>query len=269
MMTYRILRGKRLWLLLFFTSLWGSYQLFQNKSLGFGAARITSDFSYHPEWAIEEPQDLMPLKSILSQKFKFLAVGSQSYAFESEDGKSVVKFFIMKHQIPRLSDLWHPEKVEYRRQNLFSIFRAHKLAYSELKADTGLIYIHLNKTDHLKTQLKVIDRLGRTHHIDLDKTEFVVQEKAELIFTHLKKLLVRGDKEKAQKCIQAVLDVVKRRMDKKISDHDKAVKHNYGFIGDRAIHLDIGRIEQVYKEKEYNRIKERINTWLLENDSSL
>lgn len=271
MMTYRILRGKRLWLTLFVAAfaLWGSYQLFQNKSLGFGLGRITSDFAYNPDWAIEEPHDLTPLKSILDQKFKFLAVGSQSYAFASEDGKYVVKFFIMKHQIPRLSDLWHPEKVEYRRQNLFSIFRAHKLAYSELKADTGLIYIHLNKTDHLKTQLKVIDRLGRTHHIDLDKTEFVVQEKAELIFTHLKKLLVRGDKEKAQKCIQAVLDVVKRRMDKKISDHDKAVKHNYGFIGDRAIHLDIGRIEQVYKEKEYNRIKERINTWLLENDSSL
>jgi hypothetical protein len=270
MMTYQILRGKRLWLLLILTvlGLWGSYQLFQNKSLGFGAARITSDFSYHPEWAIEEPQDLTPLKTILNQKFKFLAVGSQSYAFESEDGKTVVKFFIMKHKIPRLSDLWHPEKVDYRRQNLFSIFKAHKLAYSEIKADTGLLYIHLNKTDHLKTELHVADRFGRSHHIDLDKTEFIVQEKAELIFTHLKKLLEKGDKTQVQKCIQATLALVKRRMDKGISDHDKAVKHNYGFIGDRAVHLDIGRIEKVHKQKEYNRIKERINTWLQANDSS-
>ncbi len=271
MMTYQILRGKRLWLLLFLTAfaLWGSYQLFQNKSLGFGTSRITSDFSYNPDWAIEEPQDLAPLKSILDQKFKFLAVGSQSYAFESEDGKYVVKFFIMKHKIWRLSDFWHPEKVDYRRQNLFSIFRAHKLAYTEIKADTGLIYIHLNKSDHLKTQLKVVDRLGRTHHIDLDKTEFIVQEKAELIFTHLKKLLDQGDKVKVQKCVQAVLEIVKRRMDRGISDHDKAVKHNYGFIGDRAVHFDIGRIEKVSKPKEYNRINGRISTWLLENESSL
>ena len=270
MMTYQILRGKRLWLLLFLSAfaLWGSYQLFQNKSLGFGSSRITSDFSYHPEWAIDEPQDLKPLRSILDQKFKFLAVGSQSYAFVSEDGKYVVKFFIMKHLIPRLTDFWHPEKVEYRKQNLFSIFRAHKLAYSELKQDTGLIYIHLNKSNHLKTRLKVVDRLGRTHHIDLDQTEFVVQEKAELIFTHLKKLLDQGDKAKVQKCIQATLDLVKHRMDKGISDHDKAVKHNYGFIGDRAIHLDIGRIEKISKPKEYNRITERINTWLQENDTS-
>jgi len=270
MMTYQILRGKRLWLLLLVAfALWGSYQLFQNKSLGFGPGRITADFANNPAWAIEEPQDLAPLKSILGQKFKFLAVGSQSYAFASEDGKYVVKFFIMKHQIPRLSDLWHPEKVEYRRQNLFSIFRAHKLAYTELKADTGLIYIHLNKSKHLKTHLTAVDRLGRTHHIDLDKTAFIIQEKAELIFTHLKKLLVKGDRANVQKCIQGVLEVVQRRMDKRISDHDKAVKHNYGFIGERAIHLDIGRIEQIYKPNEYNRIKERINTWLQENDSSL
>ena len=109
----------------------------------------------------------------------------------------------------------------------------------------------------------------RTQHIDLDKTEFIVQEKADLIFAHLKKLLDQGDKEKAQKCIQEVLAVVKRRMDKGISDHDKAVKHNYGFIGDRAVHFDIGRIEKVSKPKEYNRINERINTWLQANDSSL
>jgi hypothetical protein len=186
----------------------------------------------------------------------------------SEDGKYVVKFFIMKHLIPRLSDLWHPEKVEYRKQNLFSIFKAHKLAYSELKADTGLIYIHLNKTDHLKTRLQVVDRIGRTHQIDLDQTEFIIQEKAELIFTHLKKLLDHGDKAQVQNCIQATLDLVKRRMDKGISDHDKAVKHNYGFIGERAVHLDIGRIEKVLKPKEYHRITERINTWLQANDTS-
>jgi hypothetical protein len=272
MIAYQILRGKGL--LLFFTvfGIWGSYQLFQNKSVGFGAYRITSDFVYHSEWAIEEPQDLTPLKTLLNQKFTFLGVGSQSYAFESADGKYVVKFFIMKHKIPRISDLWHSENVDHRRQNLFSIFKAHKLAYTELKEDTGLLYIHLNKTNHLNTVLQVVDRFGRRHSIDLDKTEFIVQEKAELIFTHLKKLLEQKDKSEAQKCIQATLDLVKRRMDKGISDHDKAVKHNYGFIGAgdrvRAVHLDIGRLEKVTKQKEYNRIKERINTWLQANESS-
>jgi len=174
----------------------------------------------------------------------------------------------MKHKIPRLSDLWHPENVDLRRQNLFSIFNAHKLAYTELREDAGLLYIHLNKTNHLKTVLQVVDRFGRAHSIDLDKTEFIVQEKAELIFRHLKKLLEQKDQLQVQKCVQATLDLVKRRMDKGISDHDKAVKHNYGFIGHRPVHLDIGRLEKVTKQKEYNRIKERINTWLEANASS-
>jgi len=269
-MTYPILRSKRFWrlFLLPVLSLWGLYQLYLNKSFWFSPARITSEFSYHPEWAIEEPQDLSSLQSILGQKFKFLAVGSQSYAFVSEDGKFVIKFFIMKHQIPRISDFWHPEKVEVRKQNLLSIFKAHKLAYDELRQDTGLIYIHLNKSGHLQTRLQAIDRLGRTHYIDLDQTEFVVQEKAELIFTRLKKLLDQGDREKVQHCIQDTLALVRHRMDLGMSDHDKAVKHNYGFVGDRAVHLDIGRIEKVSKPKEYHRIKQRINKWLEANESS-
>lgn len=267
MMTYQILRGKRFWLLLVLPAaiLWGFYQLYQSKSF-FSPARITSNFSYHPDWAIEE--NTASLKSILGQKFKFLAIGSSSYAFVSEDGKYVVKFFIMKHQIPHLSDLWHPERVEERKQNLLSIFKAHKLAYDELRQDTGLIYLHLNKSHHLQTRLQVVDRIGRTHFIDLDQTEFVIQEKAELIFTRLKKLLDQGDKEKVQQCIQSTLALVQRRMERGISDQDKAVKHNYGFVGDRAVHLDIGRIDKISKPKEYHRIKQRINKWLQANDSS-
>jgi hypothetical protein len=271
MMTYQILRGKRFWLFIVLPLLlWSSYQVYQSKTLTFSNARITSTFSYNPDLAIKElaGKELDKLNGIFHQKFKFLAVGSQSYAFESEDGKYVVKFFIMKHQIPRVSDLWHPEKVDYRQQNLLSIFNSHKLAYENLREDAGLVYVHLNKGSNLKTQLKVVDRLGKTHMIDLDNVEFVVQEKAELIFTHFQKLLKNGDKEGVQKKIGSLLQLVQRRIDLGISDHDKAVKHNYGFIGDRAVHLDIGRIEKVRKPKEYDRINQRINKWLQSNDIS-
>ncbi len=266
MMTYQILRGKRFWFLVVLPIVlfWGSYQVYRNKSLWFSQARITSTFSYNLNLAIEEPKDLNPLKSIFQQKFKYLAVGSQSYAFVSEDGKYVIKFFIMKHLIPRISDLWLPEKIEDRRENLLSIFNAHKLAYDELREDTGLIYIHLNKSDHLKTQLNVVDRLGRTHSINLDTVEFIVQEKAELIFTRLKKLL-NQDPTQVKQSVTAILQLVQRRIDRGISDHDKAVKHNYGFVGDRPVHLDIGRIEKVRKPKERDRIAERINKWLEQN----
>ncbi len=271
MMTYPILRGKRLSILIvtILFLIWGSYWIYQNKTLGFSVKKITSDFPHNPSLVIEEPQgdDLDRLNSILQQKFRFLASGSQSYAFESEDGLYVLKFFRMKHLIPRISDFFRPERLELQRQNLLSIFQAHKLAYDELREDAGLIYIHLNKTDHLKTRLKVVDFLHRTHVVDLDQTEFIIQEKAELIFTRMKRYLKQKDRVGIKQSVASLLQMVRRQLDRGIVDHDKAVKHNYGFVGDRPIHLDIGRIYKADKPKDYDRIASRIQEWLQENSS--
>lgn len=258
MMSQSIFKPKRLWFLGICLLLWGSYWVYQNKTLGFTPARIISDFPYNPQWDVEEVPEV---KKILDQKFTFLAVGSQSYAFVSEDGKYVIKFFRMKHRIPRISDLFHPGQVKKRRETLLSVFDAHKLAYDEMREDAGLIYIHLNKSDHLKTKLHVKDAMRRIHLIDLDQTEFVIQEKAELIFTRLKKL---GHKEAS---INAILQLVQRRIDRGVTDHDKAVKHNYGFIGDRPVQIDIGRIYKERKPRDILHVKARINKWMASQSS--
>lgn len=250
--------------------LWGSYWVYQNKTLGFSVRKISSNFSHNPDWAIQEPkgQELFHLKEILSQKYTYLASGSQSYAFVSADGKYVVKFFRMKHLIPRISDLWRKERIAHQHQNLLSIFGAHKLAYEELREDSGLLYIHLNKTQHLNTRFQAIDKLGRTHWIDLDRTEFVVQEKADLIFKRFKTCLDRGDTALMDQSIAATLRLVQRRIDKGIADHDKAVQNNYGFVGEKPIHIDIGRLYRGDKPHEADRIAARIQLWLEENRSS-
>jgi hypothetical protein len=268
MMTQRILRGKSLWIIL------GSIALllyiwnwaYHHKTIGFSVKKITSSFTYNPDWAIDEPpQD--QLKPIFDQKYKYLASGSQSYAFVSQDGKYVVKFFRMKHLIPSIRDYLNPGRLEHRKQNLLSIFGAHKLAYEELKEDSGLVYLHLNKTDHLNTKLHATDKFGRSYEIDLDKTEFVVQKKAELIFDKIKRLLNQGDRLGANRAILSMLQLVRRQLDQGIVDEDKAVKNNYGFVDDQPIHLDIGRLHYGQKPKDYDHVVARINKWLLENDS--
>jgi hypothetical protein len=268
MMAYRILRGKSLWAVLCALAVWMGYWTYQHKTLGFSVSKITSNFPANPDFAIEEPP-AEALKEVLGQKYKFLAVGSQSYAFVSEDGKYVIKFFRMKHLIPRVSDLWNSGRLEYQRQNLLSIFAAHKLAYDEYRQDSGLIYIHLNRTGHLQTKLAVSDFLGVERTIDLDRTEFVVQEKAELVFTRLKKLLHQQDKAGAAHAVSSLLTLVQRRIDQGIADHDKAVKHNYGFVGDRPIQLDIGRIYKADKPHDYERVNKRIQQWLEANGSDI
>ena len=235
-----------------------SHYVYHNKALGFTVKKITSDFSYNPAWEVD--CTLTPdLEKTLKQPFRYLAAGSQSYAFVSEDGKTVIKFFRMKHRILHLKDLWTQDRSEERKQNLLSIYDAHRLAFQEMKDDAGLLYLHLNKTDHLRSKVKLIDRLGRAHFVDLDGVEFVLQERAELIFSRLKKLLTNP--QKWDEAVSDVMELIQRRIDRGISDHDKAVTHNFGFVGDRVIQLDIGRIHKERKPQDYARILERIHRW--------
>jgi hypothetical protein len=263
MMAQSKFRSKVLWSLLSAAFLLGGWHYaYHSKVLGFSVSKITSDFSYHPEWEVAKPTPLEQeqLQAIFSQTFHYLGAGSQSYAFVSEDGKTVLKFFRMKHQIFHLKDLWVGDRSQERKENLFSIYASHKLAFERMKEDAGLIHIHLNKTHHLNHRVKLVDRLHRSYYVDLDQVEFVVQQRAELIFKRLKKTL--KDKRKFNQAFGALTELIKRRIEKGITDHDKAVAHNFGFVGDRAIQIDVGRIYEGRKPRDYDHLMERIDKWL-------
>lgn len=264
MMAQRKFKSKILWSLLFLgLFLWSCHYVYHNKALGFSVAKITSDFPYNPRWDVDLPtrEEQKQIDQILSQPFYYLGAGSQSYAFESVDGKTVIKFFRMKHQIWHLKDLWTQNRSEERKQNLFAIYDSHQLAYQKMKDDAGLIYVHLNKTEHLNKKIKLIDRLHRTYVVDLDQVEFVLQKKAELIFSRLGHLLSQGNREGFNEALSSVMHLVERRVRKGIADHDKAVTHNFGFVGNQAIQIDVGRIYLGEKPKEYDRILERVDKW--------
>lgn len=221
----------------------GYVWLSNHKSFGFSVGKITSSFPADPTF--ETPLISANLKyALFSQDYRYLSSGAQLYAFVSEDGKYVIKFFRVK-------------KIEDA-QKRKSLFSAYKLAYEELRKESGLLMLHLNKTTDLSTKLRVRDKLGFSHTIDLDQTEFVVQEKAELIFDYLKKL---PSKDQVDQAIGAILDLVRHRIEKGITDQDKAVSHNYGFVDGRPIHLDIGRIYKGTTANEYTRIQTRITSW--------
>jgi len=234
------------------------------KPVIFTVESISSDLEPRPEWNIA-PIPMEEIKTILSQKFRYLARGAQSFAFVSEDEKYVIKFFRMKHLLSKFKDNFRPGVVKRRQESLNSIFGAHILAWNELRQETGLVFVHLNKSNDLNLRLQVRDWLGRAHEIDLDQTEFVLQERAELIFTHLKKLADQGNQEQFEKAIGSFMQLIKLQERKRIFDRDKAISHNYGFVGDRPIHLDIGRLTQGDKPGECERIWERIQVWLNEN----
>jgi hypothetical protein len=262
MMAQSQFRSKILWSVLSLALfLWGWHYAYHHKLLGFSVAKISSDFAYHPEWdvALSTESEQKQLDAIFTQTFHYLGAGSQSYAFVSEDGKIVLKFFRMKHQIFHLKDLWTGNRSQERKDNLESIYASHKLAFEHMKEDAGLIYLHLNKTNHLHRKVKLVDKLHRSFVVDLDRVEFVVQERAELIFDRFTALL--QEKKSIDGALGQVMSLVQRRVSRGIADHDKAVTHNFGFVGDRAIQLDVGRVFLEHKPRDYDHVLERIKKW--------
>ncbi len=222
----------------------------RNQTDGFQVANIHSTLPYNENWDV----DCGPLPDIFDQKFSYLASGGQAYAFVSADGKYVIKFF--KHHLRRLP-FWLkilplPENLAVRRdgtkakrlRKFLRDFTSYKLSYEQLPKETGVLYVHLNKTDTLKTKVQIIDKLKIEHTIDLDGIEFVVQKRADLVFPYLAKLIENGEIERSKRCIRSILDLVENRCAKGIYDEDPRLHRNFGFVDDQAIVIDVGRLRR-------------------------
>jgi hypothetical protein len=236
----------------------------------FSPDMVSSTLTPNPRWMINEitTKEQKQIQSILSQPFTFFGEGAQAIAFQSKDEKYVLKLFKMRRFTPSVLDQLCPHVVRRRLRNLHWVFNGYKNAYEDLRKETGVVWIHLAKTNDMNQKLTLIDQEGRLHYLDADETEFVVQEKAELLFHRLERLAHDGKLAEVEKAIQSVCMLVQHRIDKGYADRDKAVSNNYGFVGDRPIQLDVGRLYKGTKERQLEHVKERIERWKSERVSS-
>lgn len=251
----------------------------------FRIANITYEIPFHSEWEIPSldmaSQD--KVNTILDQKFSYIGKGAQCYAFGSDDGKYVLKLFKFKHLKPSLfveylPAIWplknYKEKETARKiRKLESVFVGYRLAYGVHRDETGLLYIQLNPNQgHTKRTVTVRDKIGLERTIDLDSIVFVVQEKAKTTRSVLRESLEKGDVAGAKRRVRQILDLYKLEYSKGIYDLDHGVMHNTGFVGEKPIHLDVGKLtkEERMKSKEYSRsdfaiILAKFDRWISEN----
>ncbi len=197
---------------------------------GFRVHRVSRDLVHHPEWDFEEqPQHLVNVAQLLKQDYFFLGHGAQCYAFLSADKSTVLKVF--KH--PRFRRYFFPK-------DLSQFFESIRIAYKELREETGLIYVHLNKTDQFHKKLTVWDRIGTAHTFDLDGTQFLLQKRAELASEKLRALRREGNLSEAQQCIDTLLAFHQCCCRKGVIDRDPIFEKNFGIDGKRTFGIDIG-----------------------------
>ncbi len=279
-----MLKKNFIWLALFFSlvSLFlGIDRFVHHESSRFTLSKILSSQGSSPEWEIAKLslEEQKKLEQILNQKFTYYNKGSQSYVFISEDKKFILKFLKQEKLRPKSWLAYIPLSFNpYHREYLFkkekcrATFSACKTAFEELKKESGLIYVHLNHARDLNKKITILDKNGGQHIVDIDKTCFYVQKRAQLIYSRISELMHGNDIEGARRIVSSVFSLIDFLGKKGVFDNDPILRKNFGLIDDIAVQIDIGklRIDPVrqktlaYKQ-EVGSITHSFKTWVEKN----
>jgi hypothetical protein len=258
--------------------LWvGLEQLTELTTHGFCLQRIlATDLVPQKRW--ETPPVLevekCEIAALLNQPYRMIGAGSECFAFKSEDGKAVIKFFkldlarpvyfhrgifledysahcgtLSNHPLTRVDFAAFKRFMGIREFRIDRTFSSIHLAFEHLKEETGLLYLHLNPTEGLHGQLTLYDACGIAHKVDLDKTFFFLQSCAVPVEEHFATLREEGKVEKAQESIDSLVQLLMTRCQKGFADRD-VVNRNFGYIGTRAIEIDSGSFRKSPQMRE-------------------
>jgi hypothetical protein len=238
-----------------------------SQTKGFRPYLIVSNLPNDPRWEVpplaEEEQK--QITSLLDQSFSYLGAGGWCIAFLGEDRKTVLKFFRHTHLLPStlLKDFSLgkllmkakplPQGAFYHQE--FN-FKSCTLLYKESRELTGLLYVHLNKTQGLHKPVTLIDNIGVKHTIDLDQTEFVVQKRATLLLEHIDHLAKHNKKDEAKRCLDDMIACLLALYKRGHRDYDHSLRNNFGYTEDGAVTLDLssfGFDESLKKSGEYRK----------------
>jgi len=228
---------------------------------------IPASVPFHPEWEVSSKD--RDLSAILSQPFTYLGEGHQCIAFQSQDERYVLKF-PFQPSLP--SSRWHPFPfLAAKHQRQFSR-RSHKklmkdsarylTAFQEMKEETGLVYVHLNRSSSLNCKVQLKDKTGRLQTIDLNPVEFILQKKAQLIAPALERWMKEGKIEQAQQGITNLVQLFYTRFTKGLEDPEQFLEGNFGFLGTQAVQIDIGHLRKQRELQDKAVEKEKIRRLL-------
>ena len=171
--------------------------------------------------------------------------------------------------LPPALDRWRLMALLTQKQKLERVFSSCRIAYSELKSETGLVFMNLNPEAELGSlQVKLIDKIGIEHEVNLSKVPFVLQYRADNAFKALRAHLKKQDLDAAKHVVKEILNFLKLRSQKGIQDLDPAPRRNIGLFNNQAMAIDIGSF---YHSKEESLVQDtrRMRKWLEKRSEEL
>jgi hypothetical protein len=226
---------------------WGVQDFCHKKTQGFSLTKAKSYHAPSEKKTLSLPRN-SPLLTILRQPFYFLQKGLQCYVFVSEDNKYVLKLFRWKELEPSgfsriLPRSWIQDTVLKKQKKKELDFASYQIAWDSLKEETGLVFLHLDKTQGLDLSLCLYDPILVRHIIPADDIEFIVQKKVDPFLPYF---------EKNQKCPENLYPffsqlalLLKSRVQKGISDSDISLQYNMGICEGLPVLFDIGNLTKI------------------------
>ncbi len=284
---------RKFWIRLFFLgvvslSIYGAGRLYFVLTDGFAIGNILADVPHDSRWETRPLRlgEWESVNAILDQEFQYLGKGCQSYVFVSQDGQYVIKFFKYQRFKPKfwLDSLTfipamekHREaKQQKKRRKLEAVYHCWRTAFDHMKEETGLVYVHINRTHGLNKTLTIYDKLGFKHQVEMDRMQFLIQKKAQMICPTIDLLMVEGKTDEANTLIQRFIDRVLSEYARGLADNDHALMQNTGIFCGEPIHVDVGQVVQredikdpeVYRQELFNKTY-KFRLWLGENHPQL
>ena len=231
---------------------------------GFTVGQIISDREPDSKWKTAS------VALSLDQEYSYLGKGCQSYVFLSEDGKAVLKFVKLKHfRVPFWMNAFSfvPDikkqvlrKEAKKKKELDQLFQCWKDSYEQLPEETGVLYVHLDQSK-IAESIRLRDKMGFLHEVPVEKVDFLVQQRAELLAPALQSLMQEGKVTEARLIITRLFQMCVKEYLRGYGDLDHALMQNTGVINGRSIHVDVGQIvyreefkqPEVYHQELYNK----------------
>lgn len=205
-------------------------------------------------------EEQQSLNALFNQPFTYLDKGHQSYVFKSADGQHVLKFFHFERMRP--SELWQyletipfiEKYTETHRDKCDRRFRrattGYAVAYRYDRDNCGLLFMRLGCIPHIPNTVTLIDQWGMSYTVDMDKTYFVIQQLATPANTLFSTLLDKGDVTEVKKLVDKIFALYLDEYSRGVYDYDENLMHNVGFYHDRAMRMDIGKLQYIEKIKD-------------------
>jgi hypothetical protein len=206
---------------------------------------VTNTISPRPEWDVVQSKDRHKFFYVASQAIgTWMGKGENCCTFNFANDRYVIKlvrFDARKKEPGFLKRLIHYGRQEKPSPRLQEALYSAKLSVEELAAQTGVTYVHLNPTRDLVANIKVRDFFGQEFRLFGDGVCFVVQEKAVPFIKKISMLMNGEDVDGAKRHIDRVVDLYVSLARKGYVQRDGL---NVGFVGDRAIFMDVWHFEK-------------------------